>query len=193
VKLARSVPFEVGAMLVVLWGAAALGATAPAPPAGSAGPALQADTTSQVGDLTVHTNMEPEQPGTNTLVVQVRGGSAASAVTAVQATLRQAGHTPETLLGRAAGDGDYAFPPAQVAATGALNVDVTITRADGKQVRTECAWTVAAPPSPPPPGLPTTPWAPLLDAVATGLAVALAGGLITMLVMGRLRRALARS
>jgi putative copper export protein len=192
VKLARSVPFEVGAMLVVLWGAAALGATAPAPPAGSAGPALQADTTSRVGDLMVHTHMEPEQPGPNTLVVTVRGGSPASAVTAVEATMRQPGRAPETLLGRATGGGDYAFPPALVGATGPLDVDVAITRADGTQVRTECAWTVAPPP-PAPPGLPATPWAPLLDTVAVGLALALAGGLITTLVMGRVRRALARS
>lgn len=195
VKLARSVPFEVGAMLVVLWGAAALGATAPAPPASpssSVGPALQADTTSQVGDLVVHTHMEPERPGPNALIVTVRGGAAASAVTAVQATLRQAGHTPETLLGRSAGGGAYEFPPAQVATTGPLNVDITMTRADGTQVRTECAWTVPPPPPAPPPGLPATPWAPLLDTVAVGLALALAGGLITMLVMGRLRRALAR-
>jgi copper transport protein len=196
VKLARSVPFEVGAMLVVLWGAAALGATAPAPPAGTSatvGPALQADTTSQVGDLTVHTNMAPEQPGPNTLVVMVRGGSPGAAVTGVQATLRQHGHAPETLPGRPVGGGSYTFPAAEVATTGALNVDVTITRADGTQVRTECAWTVAPPPPAPPPGLPATPWAPLLDTLAMALAMALAGGLITMFLMGRLRRALARS
>jgi hypothetical protein len=121
--------------------------------------------------------------------VTVSGGTPATAVTAVQATLRQAGHMPETLLGRAAGSGGYEFPTAQVAATGSLTVDITITRVDGTQALTECAWTVSPPP---PPGLPAMPWAPLLDTVALGLAVALAGGLTTMLVMGRLRRALAR-
>jgi copper transport protein len=192
VKLARSVPFEVGAMLVVLWGAAALGATAPAPPSGDGASVgmLSADTTSQVGDLVVHTDLKPEQPGPNTLSAMVSGGTPATAVTAVQATLRQAGHPPVTLLGRATGGGAYEFPPAQVATAGPLDVDVTITRADGTEVQTECAWTVPPPP-PAPPGLPATPWAPLLDTVATGLALALAGGLITMLVMGRLRRALA--
>jgi copper transport protein len=197
VKLARSVPFEVGAMLVVLWGAAALGATAPAPPAGTAasvGPALEADTTSQVGDLLVHTQMEPGRPGANTLFVMVRGGAAlpGGAVTAVQATLRQRGHPTETLLGRAIGGGGFEFPPARVATTGELDVVVTITRADGTQDRTLCAWTVAPPPPAPPPGLPDTPWAPALEAAAIGLALALAGGVTTMLVMGRLRRALAR-
>jgi copper transport protein len=196
VKLARSVPFEVGAMLVVLWGAAALGATAPAPPAGapSVGSALLADTTSQVGDLVVHTQMEPERPGPNTLFVMVRGGAAAPdrAVTGVQATLRQPGHAPQTLVGRAVGRGGYEFPTAQVAATGELDVDVAITRADGTQNLAKCAWTVPPPPPAPPPGLPATPWAPVLDAVALGLALALAGGVSTMLVMGRLRRTLAR-
>jgi copper transport protein len=197
VKLARSVPFEVGAMLVVLWGAAALGATAPAPPAGaatSAGPALLADTTSQLGDLVVHTQMEPERPGPNTLFVMVRGGTASPdrAVTGVQAILRQPGHADQTLVGRAVGRGGYEFPTAQVAATGELDVDIMITRADGTQDLAECAWTVAPPPPAPPPGLPATPWAPVLDALALGLALALAGGVTTMLVMGRLRRALAR-
>ena len=196
VKLARSVPFEVGAMLVVLWGAAALGATAPAPPAGTApsvGPALVADTTSQVGDLLVHTQMEPGQPGPNRLSIAIRAAAAPGpAVTAVQATLMQRGHPPETLLGRPTSAGGYEFPPAEVVATGALDVDVTITRADGTQDRTECAWTVSPPPPAAPPGLPATPWAPLLDTLAIGLALALAGGVSTVLVMGRLRRALAR-
>lgn len=197
VKLARSVPFEVGAMLVVLWGAAALGATAPAPPADtahSAGPALQADTTSEVGDLVVHTQMVPGQPGRNALYVTVRGDDpgSAGAVTGVEATLSQPGHAPETLAGRAIGRGGYEFPAAEVAVTGRLDVTVTIARADGSQARTSCAWTVAPPPPAPPPGLPATPWAPVLDAAALGLALALAGGLSTALVMGRLRRALAR-
>jgi copper transport protein len=196
VKLARSVPFEVGAMLVVLWGAAALGATAPAPPAGTAssvGPALEADTTSQVGDLVVHTQMDPGQTGPNRLAVVIRRTSATGpAVTSVEATLRQPGRSSETLLGQATGSGGYEFPPAQVAATGPLDVDLTITRANGTQDRTECVWTVAPPPPAAPPGLPATPWAPLLDTVAMGLALALAGGVSTLLVMRRLRRALAR-
>jgi hypothetical protein len=195
VKLARSVPFEVGTMLVVLWGAAALGATAPAPPAdtsASVGPALQADTTSQVGDLVVHTHLEPEHPGSNTLFVMVRGAGPAPdpAVTGVQATLTQPGHRSETVLGQAIGGG-YEFPPVQVA-TGELDVYLTIGRADGSLDRTMCAWTVAPPPAAPLPGLPVTPWQPALDAAAFGLALALAGGLGTKLLMGRLRRVLAR-
>jgi hypothetical protein len=138
--------------------------------------------------------MEPERPGPNTLFVMVRGGASAPgrAVTGVQAILRQPGHPSQTLVGRAVGRGGYEFPTAQVAAAGELDVDITITRADGTQDLAECAWTVAPPPPAPTPGLPVTPWAPVLDALALGLALALAGGVTTMLVMGRLRRALAR-
>jgi copper transport protein len=197
VKLARSVPFEVGAMLVVLWGAAALGATAPAPPVDatpSVGPALQADTTALVGGLVVHSQMDPEQPGPNTLFVMVRAAPPSSdlGIAGVVATLSQPGHPLVTLVGRAVGGGGFEFPAAQVAAAGKLSVALAITRSDGTVVRTTCDWMVAAPPPAPPPGLPSTPWAQLLNSVAEGLALALAGALSTRLVMGRLRRAPAR-
>ena len=193
VKLARSVPFEVGAMLVVLWGAAALGATAPAPPAETApsvGPALQADTMSQVRDLMVHSSMTPGRPGPNMLVVQVSeiGATTGPAVTGVQATLSQRGRGPQTLVGYDTGGGTFAFPAATLTAAGELDVTVDVTRADGTRASTTCAWTVAPPQ---PAGLPSTPWQPLLNALAEGLALALAGGLCTLLLMGRLRRALA--
>jgi hypothetical protein len=112
-------------------------------------------------------------------------------VAGVAATLRQAGRPPETLLGRGDDRGGFSFPTAQVATTGQLDVTLTITRDDGTLVGTTCAWTVAPPPPAPPPGLPTTPWGPLLQAVAEGLALALAGALGTKLLMGRLRRAVA--
>jgi putative copper export protein len=44
VRLARSVPFEVGTMLIVLWAAAGLGATAPATSATATGPPQLATT-----------------------------------------------------------------------------------------------------------------------------------------------------
>jgi hypothetical protein len=191
VKLARSVPIEVGAMLVVLWGAATLGATAPAPPAEtrpSVGPALIADTTSQVDDLVVHTSMSPEQPGDNTLVVQVSplGTGAHQAVEAVTATLTEAGRVPRTITGKAAADGtDYEFFGAWVTA-GSVNVVVTITRTDGTVERTSCAWTVTAPPAAS--GLPSAPWGDILDKVAKALGVGLLGFLATFVVMSRMRR-----
>ncbi|TMC05604.1 MAG: hypothetical protein E6J41_21530 [Chloroflexi bacterium] len=197
VKLARSVPFEVGAMLVVLWGAAALGATAPAPPAGeseSVGPALEADTTAQVDDLAIRALMEPAQPGANSLFVMVRSSTAGPerAITGIQATLDQRGHAVETLIGHQSSPGDYDFPAATVPETGPLDVTITVTLADGTLARTDCEWTVSPPPPAPPPGLPSTPWEPLLKALAVGLALALAGGVSTRLLMGRLRRVVAR-
>jgi copper transport protein len=197
VKLARSVPFEVGAMLVVLWGAAALGATAPAPPAGTAlsvGPALMADTTQQVGDLVVHTSMEPGHAGANSLFVQVRGPGASAPgreVTSVQATLTEAGQITRSLTGHPMGDGDFQFPPADVPAAGTVNVAVMLVRADGSRQMSVCTWIVAAPPAPPP-GLPATPWAPLLDVLAGALALGLAGFAGSVVVMGRMRRVTAR-
>jgi copper transport protein len=198
VKLAGSVPFEVGAMLVVLWGAAALGATAPAPVATAtsmAGLALQADTTAQVDDLIVRTSMEPGHPGANTVIVQVRGvGSTMprEPVTDVQLALAQPGHLTQTLSGRAIGAGRYEFPPARVATTGQLYVLVTISRSDGTRERTSATWTVSPPPPAPPPGLPATPWAPTLEAAAAFLAVALASAWVTWLVLDRRRRGLGR-
>jgi copper transport protein len=193
VKLERSVPFEVGTMLVVLWGAAALGATAPAPmaaPAASVGPALEADTTAQVDDLVVHTSMAPGHPGPNTLLVQVRdaGPATSQPVSLVDVTLLQPGHAPTTMTGRDIGRGRYEFPPARVAATGRLYVTVAITRADGTRQLTDCIWMVSAPPPGPPPGLPATPWGPALEATALGLAVTLLCGLGALLVVSRLRR-----
>lgn len=198
VRLARSVPFEVGAMLVVLWGAAALGATAPAPvvtDTSTAGLALQADTTAQVDDLLVRTSMEPCRPGDNSVFVQIHGVGPATPgapVTGVQLALAQAGELTRTLSGHAIGDGRFEFPPAQVARTGQLNVMVTISRSDGTRQRTSATWTISPPPPAPPPGLPATPWAQTLEATAAALAMALASAWVTWLLLDRRRRAMGR-
>lgn len=198
VKLARSVPFEVGAMLVVLWGAAALGATAPAPvvtAASPAGLALEADTTAQVDDLVVRTSMEPGRPGANTVIVLVRGvGSTMprEPISDVRLALAQPGQLTQTLRGHPIGGGRYEFPPAQVAATGPLNVMVTIGRSDGTVQRTTATWSVSPPPPAPPPGLPATPWAPTLEAAAVVLAAAMASALATWLLLDRRRRGFGR-
>jgi len=193
VKLARSVPFEVGAMLVVLWGAAALGATAPAEvvnPAPAAGLALATDTTAQVHDLVVRAWMEPGHPGTNTLTVQVHGTGASSAlpVTDVQVVLAQSSQMTQSLWGTAMGAGRYQFPPVRLAEPGPVNVQVTIARSDGTLERTNTTWTVTQVPQAPPPGLPATPWGPGLNAAAALLAVALLSAWITWMLLDRRRR-----
>jgi copper transport protein len=199
VKLARSVPFEVGAMLVVLWGAAALGSTAPAPhttATATASLALQADTTARVDDLMVRTSMEPGHPGRNVVVVQVHaagGTMTRGTVIGVQVALAQAGEITQSLTGYPIGAGRFEFPPAHMAATGPVNVSVMLSRSDGTVQRTNATWTVTPPPPPPPPGLPATPWAPTLEAAAAVLAVALLSAWVTWLVLDRRRRALARA
>jgi copper transport protein len=198
VRLARSVPFEVGTMLVVLWTAAALGATAPST-AGTGAPAgvapMTADTTSQVQDLVVRTSMAPGRTGTNTLLVEVRpaGGQPVAPVTNLRVTLWQLNQPPQTVTGRRVGPGRYAFPSVQVAAAGRLDVRVSITRSGGTQASATALWTVAPPPSAPPPVLPDTPWAPALEAAAIAVALAVAGALGAWIVLSHRRRVLAAS
>jgi copper transport protein len=193
VRVARSVPFEVGTMLVVLWTAAALGATAPATtgtgaPAGVA--AMTADTTSQLHDLVVHTWMAPGRTGANTLLVEVRGAGQepVAPVSHLQVTLWQLNQAPQTVTGQPVGSGRYEFPSVRVAAAGRLDARVTIARADGTQENATAVWTVAPPPPAPPPVLPDTPWAPALEAIAMAVALALAGALGTWLVLNHRRR-----
>ena len=197
VKLARSVPFEVGAMLVVLWGAAALGATAPAPvpnAAPAASLALTTDTTAQVHDLVVHSWMEPGHPGVNTLLVQVHGGGMSSAVpvTDVQVVVAQSSQLTQTFYGTAMGAGRYEFSRVHLAEAGPMNVQVTIARADGTLERTNSTWTVTPVPQAPPPGLPATPWGPGLNAAAAVMAVALLSAWVTWVMLDRRRRGVAR-
>ncbi|HXM58821.1 MAG TPA: copper resistance protein CopC [Candidatus Dormibacteraeota bacterium] len=196
VKLARSVPFEVGTMLVVLWGAAALGATAPAPmptatPAAGITPD-PTDITAQIQDLSVRTSMEPGRPGRNSLVVQVHGAGAADPVSDVQVVLAQPGQMTQTLNAHPLGGGRYDFPPVQLAEAGRLDVQVTVSRVDGSLARTNWTWTVAPLPQTPPPGLPAAPWANDLYMAAAVLAVALLSAWATWLLLDRRRRSLGR-
>lgn len=178
-RLASSLPFEVAAMLVVLWGAAALGATAPATAGVTArneAPVLRADTGMSLDDLVVSASLTPAHPGANTLLVQVRGATATAGrpVSGVDVTLVQPGQPPLRVAGAAAGAGRYEFPKVHVNEAGSMDVAVLVTRADGTLERATCAWTITTPPAAPgSPPLPTGPWAPALNVLATALGLGL--------------------
>jgi hypothetical protein len=180
-------PFEVGTMLLVLWGAAALGATAPAASAEPIiVPPLEADTMTRMGDLVVRTSMTPARTGVNTLVVRV-AGSGSGSVKGVAVRVSQPGHPARTVVGRSAGSGRYEFPAVWVAASGPLSADVTITRDDGTTSHTACSWSMTPAPQAPL-GLPMTPWEPFLEALSVGMLLALASALATWLVLSHRRQ-----
>jgi len=177
-RLASSLPFEVAAMLVVLWGAAALGATAPATAGVAArneAPILRTDTSMSLDDLVVSGSLAPAHPGANSLLVQVRGATttAGRLVSRVEVTLVQPGQPPLRVAGAAAGAGRYEFPQVHVSRPGSMDVAILVTRGDGTVERMTCVWTITRPPAGPRSPLPMRPWAPALNALATALGLAL--------------------
>jgi hypothetical protein len=194
--LRGSLVFELSTMLVVLWGAAALEATAPAstpPPKPStvSAPTLAADTTQQYGDLVVHTSMVPGYPGPNTLTLELHGDASVAfrTVTAVQVTLSQPGQAPETVSGTFLSHGRYTFPEVRVAEPGEMSVRIVVTRQPGPGATLQFAWPITdAPPPLAKLGLPNGQWAWELDVAAGAIAVLLAIGLVVAVAVRRLRR-----
>jgi copper transport protein len=183
--------FEVGAMLIVLWGAAALGATPPAPqtaaPTASV-PILGTDTTKLIDDLTVSTVMEPGHPGNNTLFLQLHGNATVAfrPITNLTITLSEPGHPTQTLTGTFIGRGRYTFNDVNVGDTGQMSVRVNIVRNPGPDAVLQFDWPITAtPPTAVPLTLPSTPWAPVLDLLAGGIGLLVVGWLLAGVVRGR--------
>jgi copper transport protein len=197
--LRRSLAFEVAGMLVVLWGAAALGATAPASgqtsrPAAAAplsAPILGTDTTSQVDDLTVRLSMTPGHTGPNTVFMQLHGSTSMPfrSITSIRVMLTQPGRRPQALTGTFIGRARWTFPQAVVDDPGQVSVAILISRSPGPDARVTYAWPITpAPPAFARLGLPTEPWAPVLDLLAGGIGLAVLVWLLATAVLGRRRR-----
>jgi copper transport protein len=185
--------FEVGAMLIVLWGAAALGATPPAPvqaaqPATASLPIIGTSTTKLVDDLSVSTSLEPGHPGHNTLFLQLHGNASVPfrPITDVRIALSEPGHPSQTLSGTFIGRGRYTFTQVDVADTGQMSVRVDIVRSPGPNAILQFDWPITpTPPASVPLTLPTTPWAPVLDVLAGGIGLLVLGWLLAGVVRGR--------
>jgi copper transport protein len=198
VPLSRSLALEVAGMLIVLWGAAALGATAPAPaqsaPATRAvplsAPILRTNTTTQVDDLSIQLSMTPGHPGANTLFMQLTGSASVPfrKVTEVRVTLTQPGRRSQTVTGTFIGRARYTFPQVRLDDPGQLSVSVLMRRNPGPDARLAFNWPITPGPSPfTSLGLPTTPWAPVLDVVAGGIGLLVLGWLLAGTIRGRRR------
>jgi copper transport protein len=180
-QLSGSLVFEVAALVVVLWGAAALGATppasAPAPVVPVSAPIITSNTSTKVDELFVDVALQPGRPGPNTMFLVLHGDASVPLrkVDGVRITLRQPGGSPQTFTGNFTGRGRYEFPTVYVANPGQEDVAVEILRTPGPDGRTTFAWPISQPLSPwAQLGLPTTPWAPTLNVLAAVLAAALA-------------------
>jgi copper transport protein len=195
----RSLAYEVGAMLIVLWGAAALAATAPAPVQTAqaapsvpvSAPILGTDTTKLIDDLTIRTSMAPGHPGHNTLFIQLHGDASVPfrSITDVRVTLSQPGAPPRTSSGTFIGRGRYTFTQVTIANTGQLSVRVAIVRQPGPDAIAQFAWPITpAPPAYVPLSLPTTPWAPGLDVLAGAIGLVVVVWRLAGLVRDRRRR-----
>jgi copper transport protein len=190
-----SLSFELGAMLIVLWGAAALGATAPAtaPPVAAApasAPILGTNTTQLVQDMTVQTSMTPGHPGPNTLFVQIHGNPNVPfrPITSISITMSGPGQAPRVVTGTFIGRGRYEFGQVTIPDTGELAVSEAITRSPGPDASVQFDWPIT--PSPPtyiPLSLPTAPWASTLDLAATAIGVLVGLWLLAAMLRSRIR------
>jgi copper transport protein len=198
----RSLVYEVAAMLIVLWGAAALAATAPAPVQAAqaapsvpvSAPILGTDTTKLIDDLTIRTSMAPGHPGHNTLFIQLHGDASVPfrSISDVRVTLSQPGASPQTLSGTFIGRGRYTFTQVTIADTSQLSVRVAVIRQPGPDAIAQFDWPITpAPPAYVPLSLPTTPWAPGLDVLAGAIGLMVVVWLLAGLLRGRRRASVA--